>query len=185
MKDLEAIPGDSAYAYDNIHDIWHHWVTLSKQMLNKHVPIVQKKIASRQIPWITAQIRKEIRKRNQLYKKFCKNTTNMSWIKYKEQRNIVTSSKRNSIKSSCLKASLNKNKPGEFWKKIKPLLPSSNSSSDNSIHLIEGDNLITDPASVFNEYFSSAVIHQDALKLTEDHFVRHSSVMEILNQGVN
>ena len=67
----------------------------------------------------------------------------------------------------------------------KPLLPSSNSSSDNSIHLIEGDKLITDPASVFNEYFCSPVIDQDALKLTEDHFSSHSSVMEILNQGVN
>ena len=102
------------YAYDNIDDIWHHWVTLFKQILDKHVPILQKKIASRQISWITAQIRKAIRKRNQLYKKFRKNTTNMNWIKYKEQRNILTSLKRNSIKSFCLKAFLNKNRPGEF-----------------------------------------------------------------------
>ena len=84
----------------------------------------------------------------------------MNWIKYKEQRNIVTSLKRNCIKNFCLKASLNKRKPGEFWKKLKPLLPSSNSSSDNSIHLIEGDKLITDPTPVFNEYFCSPVIDQ-------------------------
>ena len=92
--------------------------------------------------------------------------------------------KRNSIKNICLQASLNKHKPGEFWKKLKPLLPSSNSSSDNSIHLI-GDKLVTDPASVFNEYFCSPVIDQNVLKLTEDHFSSHSSVIEILNQGVN
>ena len=184
VKDLEEIPWDSAYAYDNIDDIWHHWATPFNQTLHKHVPLVQKKIANRQIRWITVQIRKEIRKRNQLYKKFRKNSTNMNWIKYKEQRNIVTSLKRNSIKNFCLKASLNKHKPGEFWKKLKPLLPSSNSSSDNSIHLKEGNKLITDPASVFNEYFCSPVIDQDALKLTED-FSSHSSVMEILNQGVN
>ena len=185
MKDLEEIPWDSAYAYDNIDDIWHHWATLFNQILDKHVPLVQKKIANRQKPWIAAQIRKEIRKRNQPHKKFRKNLTNMIWIKYKKQRNIVTSLKRNSIKNFCLKASLNKHKPGEFWKKLKPLLPSSNSSSDNSIHLIEEDKLITDPASVFNEYFCSPVIDQDALKLTEDHFSSHSSVIEILNQGVN
>ena len=83
VKDLEEIPWDSAYAYDNIDDIWHHWVTLFNQILDKHVPLVQRKIANRQIPWITAQIRKEIRKRNQLHKKFRRNTTNMNWIKYK------------------------------------------------------------------------------------------------------
>ena len=88
VKDLEEILWDSAYAYDNIDDIWHHWATLFNQILDKHVPLVQKKIGNRQIPWITAQIRKEIRKRNQLYKKFRKNSTNMNWIKYKEQRNI-------------------------------------------------------------------------------------------------
>ena len=136
------------------------WAPLFNQILDKHVPLVQKKIGNCQIPWITAQIRKEIRKRNQLYEKFRKNSTNMNWIKYKEHRNIqvVASLKRNSIKNFCLKESLNKHKPGELWKKLKPLLPSNNSSSDNSIHLIEGDKLITDPTSVFNEYFCSPVI---------------------------
>ena len=57
VKDLEEIPWDSAYAYDNIDDIWHNWATLFNQY--KHVPLVQKKIANRQIPWITAQIRKK------------------------------------------------------------------------------------------------------------------------------
>ena len=125
------------------------WAPLFNQILDKHVPLVQKKIGNCQIPWITAQIRKEIRKRNQLYEKFRKNSINMNWIKYKEHRNIqvVASLKRNSIKNFCLKESLNK-----------PLLPSNNSSSDNSIHLIEGDKLITDPTSVFNEYFCSPVI---------------------------
>ena len=44
VKDLEEIPWDSAYAYDNIDDIWHHWATLFNQILDKHVPLVQKKI---------------------------------------------------------------------------------------------------------------------------------------------
>ena len=57
VKDLEEIPWDSAYAYDNIDDIWHQWATLFNQILDKHVPLVQKKIGNRQIPWITAQIR--------------------------------------------------------------------------------------------------------------------------------
>ena len=100
VKDLEEIPWDSAYAYDNIDDIWHHWVALFNQILDKHVPLVQKKIANRQIPWITAQIRKEIRKKTPLYKKFRKNTTNMNWIKYEEQRNIVTSLKRNMLQTN-------------------------------------------------------------------------------------
>jgi hypothetical protein len=127
--------------------------------------IVQMKIANRQIPWITAHIRKEIRKRNQLYKKFRKNPSDIIWNKYRKQRNSVTSLKRKSIKDFCLKASLNKEKPGEFWKKLKPLFPCNKSSTDNFIHLIEDEKLISDPASVFNEYFCSPVIDQDALKL--------------------
>ena len=80
---------------------------------------------------------------------------------------------------------MNKQKPCEFWKKLKPLFPCNKSSTDNFIHLIEDEKLISDPASVFNEYLCSPVIDQDALKLKEDDFTSHPSVMEIVNLEAN
>ena len=39
LADLEMVPWDSAYLYDNANDVWNHWSTLHTQILDQYAPI--------------------------------------------------------------------------------------------------------------------------------------------------
>ena len=59
------------------------------------------------------------------------------------------------MKLCCVDPSLNKKHHGEFWKKMKPLLPSK-AKMQSKIVLLENEQLITDPkcvAETLNDYF--------------------------------
>ncbi|PFX17810.1 hypothetical protein AWC38_SpisGene17852 [Stylophora pistillata] len=108
------------------------------------------------------------------------NPTDSSWEEYCKQRNKVTLLKRKGMKSFCVYASLNKKHHGEFWKKMKPLLPSK-AKMQSKILLLENQLLITDPkcvAETFNDYFCN-VAASDGTQMSVDEFTDHPSVKRI------
>lgn len=137
-----------------------------------------------QLPWINADIQKQIRKRNRLYRKYRKVSTNENWVKYKTQRNMVTTLKRKAVKDFCVEAaSTSHSTVGLFWKKMKPLLPNNNSTTiETNIHLIENGKLVADPSTVFNTFFTTPVIEETILNLSEQDFENHVSVQSIKKQ---
>lgn len=60
LTDLNKVPWDTAYLYDNADDVWGHWSTLFKDILDQHAPIKRKWVRGDQLPWITPQIQREI-----------------------------------------------------------------------------------------------------------------------------
>lgn len=85
LCDLKNIPWDSAYVYENADDIWEHWSTLYKDVLDQHAPLRKKQIRSDQLPWITPTILREITRRNRLYKKHKQRPTATSWDTYRSK----------------------------------------------------------------------------------------------------
>ena len=124
QEEQRRVPWDSAYIFEDVDDLFDHWAKLYCQVLDKHAPLKKKRIRGDQLPWITPELQREISRRNHLFKKHAKYPTDSSWEKYRKQRNKVTSLKRKGMKSFCADASLYKKHHGEFWKKMKPLLPS-------------------------------------------------------------
>ena len=59
-----------------------------------------------------------------MFKQHVKNPTKTSWEEFKKQRNKVTSLKRKGMKLFCMETSMYSKHHGEFWKKMRPLLPS-------------------------------------------------------------
>ena len=107
-------------------------------------------------------------------------------LSYREQRNIVTALKRRAVKEFCLDAasSSSKSSVGLFWEKMKPLLPNSKSSIDGTaVCLIEDGKVVVDPSLTFNNYFTSPVIKEPILNLSEEDFVNHTSVVLIRNRS--
>ena len=98
QADLTAIPWDSAFVCDDIDDVWNHWST---------------------------HIKKEIRCSNKLYKIYRRNRNDETWSDHRVQRNLVSKLKRISIKRFCMDSAANATTPVGFWKRLKPLLPSS------------------------------------------------------------
>lgn len=185
FSDLKDVPWDSSYIYDNIDDIWSHWSALYKQVLDDHAPVKKIRLRNNQLPWISPDIQKQIRIRNRLYKKFRRAPTDLNWSNYRVLRNKVTALKRNAIKHFCVDAALPKTSAtGQFWKKMKPLLPSNKSSVDSAeIHLLEDGKIISDPSVLFNDYFSQPRICNSALQLSEEDFGDHHSITTIKNKS--
>ena len=185
LSDLSVTPWDSSYVFDHIDDVWPHWFNLYNQVLDKHAPILHTRVRNNQLPWIDSNTQREIRIRNRLYKKFRKNPTNSSWDLYRTQRNKVTSLKRNAVKHYCSEAASSTRFARDFWKKMKPLLPSNKSTRDNTITIIDNDRVVSDPSSALNDYFSTPTITQDILDLPEEDFNNHTSVSLIRSQAFN
>jgi hypothetical protein len=160
LADLEMVPWDSAYLYDNADDVLNHWSTLYTEILDQHAPIKKKWVRSDQLPWITPQIQREILLRNRLFKRHKKNPSSSIWEAHKIQRNKVTSLKRNCITEFCSTACSATKNHGEFWKKLKLLLPATVPNQQEKIILVENDKVISDPklvAKMFNDYFANTV----------------------------
>ena len=50
--------------------------------------------------------------------------------------------------------------PGEFWRTMKPLLPTSSGKSILGVILVEGSSVVSDPgcvAKVFSDYFANII----------------------------
>ncbi|XP_068697070.1 uncharacterized protein [Montipora foliosa] len=86
LQDLRNVPWDTAYIYDNVDDLWDHWVTLFNEILDNHAPIKKKRIRGDQLPWITPEIQREISRRNRLFKLHARNPTEASWNDYTKNK---------------------------------------------------------------------------------------------------
>ena len=179
IADLKDVPWDSAYAFDNPDDVWSHWAALLQQVIEKHAPVKRTRLRFKQLPWINPNIRKEVRHRNRLYKRFRRAPTDANWDLYRLQRNKMSAMKRKGVKEFCAQAASDTSQGAvsSFWKKMKPLLPGDNACSDTySISLIDDGQLIPDPARAFNEYFSTPVIEDSVIERTIQEFESHPGV---------
>ena len=79
LADLKRVPWSSAYTFDNADDVWAHWRTLFKDVLDQHVPLKKKWIRGEQLPWISPDLLREISHRNKLFKHHKRNPTSTSW----------------------------------------------------------------------------------------------------------
>ena len=140
----------------------------------------------KQLPWNNAHIKKEIRRRNKLYKIYRRNRNDETWSDYRVQRNLVTNLKRISIKRFCMDSAANDTTPGGFWKRLKPLLPSSGQDNSDDTCIIDDGVVVNEPSNLFNEYFSTPALSQDALDLSAlEEFSNHPSITSISSQNFN
>lgn len=98
-----------------------------------------------QLPWISPEIQEEIAWWNRLFKRHRKNQTNNLWVAYKQQRNKATPLKIKGMEEFCSDATSNAKHPGEFWKKMKSLLPNL---SQNTVTLVGDGKVLTEPSEV-------------------------------------
>ena len=64
------------------------------------------------------------------------------------------------MKRFCCNASLNAKHPGEFKRKMKPLLPNSSGKNIQGVILVEDSSVVSDPgcvAKVFSDYFANTI----------------------------
>ena len=75
--------------------------------------------------------------------------------------------------------------PGGFWKRLKPLMPTSGQDLSDETCIIDDGVVVNETSNLFNEYFSTPTLSQDALHLSLDEFSNHPSIRSIFSQNFN
>jgi hypothetical protein len=127
LEDLNESPLNEIVCDDqkSIDDMYLQWSSIFSSILDYHAPLKQKRVRGDQLPWVTPDLVKQIRYRNKLYKKYRKLNSIDNFEKYRALKRQIM---RQYLNDSTTNA-----KHPDFWKKLKPLLPSKNNPSQNII----------------------------------------------------
>ena len=73
--------------------LWLNFKSAFLKVADRHAPLIQKRVRGvDNCPWMTGQIKKDIRQRDYFLKKARKSSRDEDWLAYKSMRNRVTNS---------------------------------------------------------------------------------------------
>ena len=73
--------------------LWLNFKSAFLKVTDRHAPLIQRRIRGvDNCPWMTGQIKKDIRQRDYFLKKARKSSRDEDWLAYKSMRNRVTNS---------------------------------------------------------------------------------------------
>ena len=79
---------------DDPNEMWDIWKSLFLEVVNKPAPISKRKVKSKSLPWITAELKQKMRKRDFFKNQAVKQNSHQAWNDYKKARNEVNASIR-------------------------------------------------------------------------------------------
>lgn len=156
---LNMVPFDQVYElYDDVDAITEHWMSLLRSSILDFVPNRSVRIRSKDKPWVTPELRRLLRKRYRLWRRFRRTGNPVHYQIYKKVRNAVVSLNRKNIKQFVNNIDLNMGAcvdSKKWWSNIKVLLSNKGHQSIPPI-LHEGHIITTDleKAEIFNHYFT-------------------------------
>lgn len=187
-------------AYRNILAI-HDWQSCEHVEINIHAQNIanviesacQRSIPSKLItvranehPWITAHVKRLIRKRKRTFRKFKKTNNPELFAKYKRLRNDTVNEIRRSKKAyyNKLESLLSTENPSSkiFWKTAKQLMRNVNHSQNTPPLIMDGKIAENDlaKACMLNSYFSSQSVIDDKDKNLPDPLPVHYNTLDTI-----
>ena len=137
------------------------------------IPHKNVKVRPQDLPWIKGSIRKLMRKRNRLYKKYKQNKTAERYESFKKARNDVTTqlrkSKKDYFKSLADKLKTSNVSSSDYWRTLKSFIKPSTSTSippifDNGSYVSDSD----EKANLLNNFFVSQTTLDDSAAILPD-----------------
>ena len=142
-KDLHIAPFLVTYVFDEIDDIDWAWERLYNNLLDDHAPIKCKKVKESfgGSKFITPEVRKAIRLRNALKRKYNKSRTPENWEAYRFVRNRIVTMRLKSVihHQLCINVA---GRPKDFWNSLRPVMHSKRSPPNGYITLKENNMII-------------------------------------------
>jgi hypothetical protein len=155
LRDIQNI--NTSQLSGDIHEKVTKYISLLKEIIDKHAPMKTKCIKDKQVPYMHDNLRKAINVKAMLFRKYIKNPNDITLGQYKSQRNKVNKIKRTSIKqyfeNKCQSSDCHSK---SFWETIKPFFSNKNIYSHEKINLLENDQIVSDTktiCSIFNDFF--------------------------------
>lgn len=159
-RDLQEKNWDPIFRLANVHEMTEEWTTQFIDMMEKHIPTRNVTIRSAEAPWMTADIKKMMNKRNSLYRK--SKTKPHLWDNFKAMRNKIIEKIKEAkdkhtraIEDKINKSSTTNDKT--WWNLVKQVMNTSKATSTSCPPLIIDDTVITEDtekANAMNNYFA-------------------------------
>ena len=120
--------------------LWLNFKSAFLKVADCHAPLIQKRVRGvDNCPWMTGQIKKDIRQRDFLLKKARKSSHDEHWLAYKSMRNCVTNSVKRAKQTYNRKLIDNhKDDTKAFWRTMKKIIPGNKISGGSKNIIIEG-----------------------------------------------
>ena len=88
-NDLRSSDFGSVFTSSCINDACSRFKCILQQSIDKHAPLITKKIKGRLCPWMSSEVKSEMNLRDQLLRKARRTNREIDWSSYKRQRNKV------------------------------------------------------------------------------------------------
>eukprot|EP00794_Sanderia_malayensis_P020782 gene20782-22810_t len=152
-EDIKSFPWEQVYAERNINMAWNKFKQFLKIAVDKHVPIVERKIRGRECSWLSHDIKLKMKERDYHLKKARRTGKEADWTVYRHFRNAVTRLIRKS-KATHTRALFREsiNKPKDFWKQLKKCYPVKDSRSQQAKVFKVNNKEISDKKTITNEF---------------------------------
>ena len=139
------------------------------------IPIKTIHIRPTNKPWITADLKRNIRRRDRLFTRAKQRQTARDWDKWKQQRNFVTDLNRR-LRNAHLKMQVNKLlgsklNPHKYHQTLKNIMGRTKNQTIPPLETVDGETVTdnTQKANILNDFFvSQTQLHTDALSLPEE-----------------
>ena len=89
LLDLQRIPWRSCINCNDIDRAWETWLRLFMDVVDKHMPLCEKRIRNNACPWTNEEIIETMRERDHAQDVALKRVDDASWKRYKELKNKV------------------------------------------------------------------------------------------------
>ena len=157
--DIARAPWHVTEVFDDIDDQSEFFSLLLKDIIDEHMPLKKMRVRERDVPYMTSEWKKAIRKRRKALRKYHKTKNPDDWDIQNKLRNEATRLRRKSIKEFWIKKSKDlKDKPQQFYKTFMHFLGSRKTRESVDMKLKVNNSLVTnklDIAETMGDYFSS------------------------------
>ena len=158
IRDLEQVWTDVSLSNDpNV--MWATWKNMLIYCIDKHAPPRTKRVGKKKSPWITSELKKNMRKQDILKKKAKQTGDPLIWQHYKCLRNSTNYAiKKVKTRYFSDNLAINKKDPKTTWKLINELNSRNVSSHKSILNIKVGEETINTPkdiAETFNHHFAS------------------------------
>ena len=159
LGDLARRNWANCYRHANSDAVLDDWMANFNQVVDQHMPLKRVQRRAEHLPWIGPEIRRAIARRNRLSRRYLLNRTDENLRARNVQRNLVTKLKREAKRAYFLNVCEGGAvSPGQFWARMKPVLPSAKVKSPISCIQHQGQ-VISEKreiAEVLNDHFVKA-----------------------------
>lgn len=156
--DLQNIPWSDLNCINDPNQRWELWKTMFLSVVDKHAPFKRKRVKNKKSPWLTADLKALLIKRDRLKRIAVKSGDPVDWQNFKKDKNFCNNEIRRT-KTLFYHKQIQENSGNskEIWKVINQVA-SRNTKSDRNISCLKvGTQVITDPVDIcdqLNKHFT-------------------------------